>query len=509
MERSLDGGYVPPEHRINVMEVDIPAELGDANEQASQFFREGDRMSKESSAELAARAGYHDGFGASCAPSWFNRERAGLFVAFLVAAGGAIDRINTWAGANQEASPERVEAVESVARMELAFDRAADQVRSSESLRSEFSPAEIEVIASELENYPVETFLQSVSEVSGVAADDLATSNKFEFITVYTGDDAFNFVDYLSKEHPGQMKGELEQKAGDLASHGAGLNVDQRAIFLNLSQLQGSDLDDLAWKLRDVTTHELVHGFEHSKFMKDSRTKNVYEGLVEGLANQVGHVMWEDMPTDPFSGYIDGGSASAGVLASSVESFDVWQSLVTGDLDRLATGFDASYGPGSFDSAIHFGSDQSYADVSMFDSLAPVAGLLSTIEANEPGRADEIVAQVNDERHTGRIVRYDEGGASGLFLVSDLTETGLSNGYLAKQGAEQAIFFASNKDPDGYTTYIPDGQTDRLFVFEDLRLYNGGNLLDEAPADDLQEMTTSLVNAHLERFNLLDAGQPS
>lgn len=456
--------------------------------------------------EIAELVGLTQGMEVSCSPSWLTKKRAGLFAGFLALGTVGLNEAKAdffekqMTAESHEVSKETAEvAREHIAKMQRAFTEAAERVRTRESLEG-FSLEERELVADELANFPVERLMNELAEMSGLGTEQLAVGNDVSFVSVFNDDDTYNYVSYVEKSEGGPMQGAAEEMIRGTAS----FSFERQAIFLNISEVKDDNHEMMRMKIRDVLTHEMIHGFKHDNFSTDTRVKTLYEGGVEDAANAVGPRVWVDMPQDPYSGYVSGGTALSQVIRGSMESQDYWQALLTDNLKRIKVNFDAAFGADAFSRSLYYGQARSYDAVPTYGSQAAILGFLQTMEEESPGAASQVLTKVNADRRTGKLYQWGNDNWQGLLVVSDQAETGFAGGFIEERNTDvepKAVFVSGYMKGQEGTISFP--RVDAAILSDRLSDYNGESSLDEAPAIEVQGAIDSLMNAYLPQFNQL------
>jgi hypothetical protein len=450
-------------------------------------FDDTEREFYERGESLGAAKQDLDGFHGSCSPRGLRGEHIVLILTAL-AGGGAVGGVA--AGEKFGAEGARVEVADkNVQRVQDAFSRSAQRVRSMKMFETVSGPLNTSQVAQDLATYPVQDVFSAMEEVSGVPAKEIARRNQVETVNLYVESDISAIQSAVA------TRARDEQAIISFALDRVGINLDSTNILINMDKLLASGDGYDTERFYDVTTHELIHGFEHRTLSGSTgRVRDFYEGMTEAFANRVGKEMSAtDEPQDAFHGYVDGATATAELLLASTNSEDALRGYLHGDLGRIGAGFNAEYGKGAFESALKYDDSFDSAGVG-YERVAPMIGMIETMGVSAP----EAIKKANAELATSKIHAVEHGNWHGVLLVGEEAETGINNGALrieTKAGTKILVF--SPEIPESSVTGMHQVRPDVFVLYDSLHTYTDAGLpISDLGDKQIDQAIQKMLNAY-------------
>lgn len=450
-----------------------------------------------------------------------------------IAAGGAVKAKD--AAYNIAVGPETgielvdkaVQAVEgkttkrTVEAMDAQFDAAAAHLRSSESLQEEFSPEDIEHMASALESFSSQDYFTFIADQAQIDVDDVARACTLEGIHVYSGDS----ITQTQFSEMVRMQADLNQ--ADVIQHIEA--IDELAataqsdggfyfeghIFINGSMIAETGVDPTLG-LQNLLSHELAHAFpgghvSGGHIVEHASVRPWKEGLVEMVGNEyVAH--WNRTDTaqaDALSGYTNGPLAGAEMLSAALgeDNYLLYQAHVFGDWDPVGQALEQQYdlppgwlaermaydvtsdvSPERFQSNIETTRDLNqhieFTNVrAQREAMQPLV-VMAELAYDHPEIADRANADLSEG--AGQISLISQEGVRGVALAHPWTETGFITGLVSVDtgdGGEVQVMLSPNvKDKPAVDVQTPDGTVHIDFNFS--KRY-GDKSLHEATPEEL------------------------
>lgn len=436
-----------------------------------------------------------DRFRGSCMPSRLTPETVALLIALVTGGGVAAER------AFAEINASQVETVEtSSARIQTAFRNSAEALRKYKADGGHESPYDLEQIADDIENFPVEEVFDQIAELTGLSSEEVAQLNRLTALNVYSEQDISAVERTVSEQVGRKVNTEELDQVQTFALRRAGINFQSSTVLLNLDEMGDGAYDrDVFF---DVATHEFMHSFPHKQLDGERRMKNFYEGMTESLANEISGTVFDREPnTDPFEGYVDGGTASAQLLLAATSKQEVYHGYVQGDAKKMSAEFDAKYGEGAFEYAI--GIDKAIGEkYAHYDAVAPLLGMMQMMSDSE---RDSAVERANEHLTTSDIVPVDFGTWTGAILVGEQAPNGINNGAIRLNTPEGTKVLAFATDVGEAGAGINQIAENLAVLYDSPENYNdSGKPFTELSPDEARGVVHKMLEAHADELALLE-----
>ncbi len=355
---------------------------------------------------------------------------------------------------------EKREEQETMESLTEAFQASAEIAQETPSIRTLFGEEASHALTEAVREFPIEAVMHALSEKSGIPVSELVKRTQFKGVRLHTDADLHEMrqmADQIADEET------RRQRQHDLEN--IGFNILGQGLFLNVSRLADATASpqELQERLQDVLMHEFNHSWVGSEGLyADARTKNLYEGLTEAIATRVTTAVHGGSTSyDPVAGYMYGSTALAEVLFASLGERVVFHAYVTGNLKEIQETFDEKYGTKAFDRLLQNGATSDKEQESKYGLIAPLAMVADVFGDKAP----TLVEEANRHLTAEQIHLFKQGDMRGVFLVSDLSETGFTNGLLRVEGSDKvALFDNENKNVASLT----DQASGVVYVFADL-----------------------------------------